>query len=66
VSLRAVFYYLIKTPAAYGRLVAEIDEAEKKGQLSEYIKYEECLKLPYLYVSTRRFPPSPLLRKGDH
>jgi hypothetical protein len=50
VSLRACFYYLIKTPAAYRRLVAEIDEAEKSGQLSSYITYEECLKLPYLYV----------------
>ncbi|ETI22722.1 hypothetical protein G647_06798 [Cladophialophora carrionii CBS 160.54] len=48
VSLRACFYYLIKTPAAYKQLVAEIDAAEKQGQLSPYISYEECLKLPYL------------------
>ncbi|EXJ66931.1 uncharacterized protein A1O5_10126 [Cladophialophora psammophila CBS 110553] len=48
VSLRACFYYLTKTPRAFEKLVAEIDEAEKNGQLSTYISYEECLKLPYL------------------
>ncbi|KAJ9606533.1 Cytochrome p-450 [Cladophialophora chaetospira] len=48
VSLRACFYYLIKTPSAYEKLVAEIDEAEKTGKLSNFISYEECLRLPYL------------------
>ncbi|KIW85276.1 hypothetical protein Z517_00666 [Fonsecaea pedrosoi CBS 271.37] len=48
VSLRACFYYLVKTPRVYEKLVAEIDAAEKNGQLSAYITYEECLKLPYL------------------
>lgn len=48
ISLRAVFYYLIKTPSAYKTLVSEIDEADKNGQLSVFVTYEECLKLPYL------------------
>jgi cytochrome P450 len=48
ISLRACFYYLIKNPKTYQNLVAEIDEADKRGQLSTYVTYEECLRLPYL------------------
>ncbi|KAK7900757.1 Cytochrome p-450 [Exophiala xenobiotica] len=48
ISLRACFYYLIKNPRTYQNLVAEIDEADKRGQLSTYVTYEECLRLPYL------------------
>lgn len=48
ISLRACFYYLIKTPGAYRKLVNEILSADKEGKLSDSITYEECLKLPYL------------------
>ncbi|KIX08689.1 uncharacterized protein Z518_03346 [Rhinocladiella mackenziei CBS 650.93] len=48
ISLRACFYYLMKTPAAYAKLVSEIDNADKNHQLSTFVTYEECLKLPYL------------------
>ena len=48
ISLRACFYYLIKTPRAYQKLVAEIDDADHAGKLSTFITYDECLKLPYL------------------
>jgi len=50
ISLRACFYYLIKTPKVYQKLVAEIEEADRNGGLSEFITYEECLKLTYLQV----------------
>ena len=48
ISLRACFYYLVKTPRVYQKLVAEIDDADKHGKLSSFITYEECLKLTYL------------------
>ncbi|RVX69338.1 hypothetical protein B0A52_06933 [Exophiala mesophila] len=48
ISLRACFYYLMKTPAAYVKLVAEITEADKRNELSPFVTYEESLRLPYL------------------
>ena len=50
ISLRACFYYLMKTPAAYVKLVAEITEADKRNELSPFVTYEESLRLPYLYA----------------
>ncbi|PVH70745.1 cytochrome P450 [Cadophora sp. DSE1049] len=48
ISLRSCFYYLIRTPHAYKKLIAEIDAANEAGQLSPFVTYEECLKMPYL------------------
>ncbi|KAK5046898.1 hypothetical protein LTR84_007252 [Exophiala bonariae] len=48
ISLRACFYYLMKTPRAYEALVAEIDGADSRGLLSSFVTYDECLRLPYL------------------
>jgi len=45
-----VFYYLIKTPQAYGKLLAEIDKADRGKCLSTSVTFEESQKLPYLYV----------------
>ncbi|ETN37470.1 uncharacterized protein HMPREF1541_07092 [Cyphellophora europaea CBS 101466] len=53
ISLRACFYYIIRTPRVYKRLVEEIDEAHHQGTLSEFITYEECLKLPYLQATIK-------------
>ncbi len=51
----------MKNQSTYKKLVAEIDEAEKNNQLSTFVTYEECLKLPYLYDVLWIF--SPILRK---
>ncbi|KAK3182230.1 Cytochrome p-450 [Lecanicillium sp. MT-2017a] len=48
ISLRAVFYYLIKNPRCYEILQAEIDAADRNGKLSKHVSYAECLQLPYL------------------
>ncbi|KAG4422212.1 hypothetical protein IFR04_004592 [Cadophora malorum] len=48
ISLRACFYYLIKTPHAYEKLVQEIFEANSRGRLSPFVTYDESLHLPYL------------------
>ncbi|KIV93696.1 hypothetical protein, variant [Exophiala mesophila] len=48
IALRSVFYHLMKHPAVYAKLLAEIDEATAQGQLSEPVKYAEAIKLPFL------------------
>ncbi|KAL2835369.1 cytochrome P450 [Aspergillus pseudoustus] len=48
ISLRAIFYYVIKNPQVYGKVQNEIDEADRENRLSKFVTYEECLKLPYL------------------
>ncbi|KFY50853.1 hypothetical protein V495_00048 [Pseudogymnoascus sp. VKM F-4514 (FW-929)] len=47
-SLRACFYYLVKTPDTYAKLVKEIQDADAKGLLSENLSFTEGQKLPYL------------------
>ncbi len=49
-SLRAVFYYLMKNPRCYQKLMKEIDDADRAGQLSTPVEYAESLKLQYLQV----------------
>ena len=48
ISLRACFYYLLKNPQTYQKLVAEVDEAERRGELSAFVTFEESVKMPYL------------------
>ncbi|ELR08254.1 hypothetical protein GMDG_03055 [Pseudogymnoascus destructans 20631-21] len=47
-SLRACFYYLVKTPYTYAKLVIELQDADAKGLLSETLSFTEGQKLPYL------------------
>lgn len=46
-SLRAVFYYLCRSPQAYQRLLAEIDRADRKGDLSDPVTFAEAQNLQY-------------------
>lgn len=46
ISLRAIFYYLLKNPSTYERLAAKVEENEPT--FSEYVTHEESLKMPYL------------------
>ncbi|KAJ4154034.1 hypothetical protein LMH87_010498 [Akanthomyces muscarius] len=48
ISLRAVFYYVIRDSRVSTKLVSEIDTADAKGKLSEFVTYNESLELPYL------------------
>lgn len=54
ISLRAVFYYVLRDRNVYRRLQEEVDAADKAGKLSKYITYAESLELEYLYVPPRR------------
>lgn len=48
-ALAAIFYYLLKNPATYHKLVQEIDEAAAAGlSSSPVVKYSEAVKLAYL------------------
>lgn len=49
-SLRAIFYYLCRRPEAYCRLLAEIDEADGRGDLSDPVTFAEAQRLPYFQV----------------
>ncbi|MCJ1479500.1 hypothetical protein MMC13_008186 [Lambiella insularis] len=52
ISLAAVFYYLLKNPTCYRKLVAEIDGAVQSGEVEDrstgLITWTESQKLPYL------------------
>ncbi|GJC78608.1 cytochrome P450 monooxygenase gsfF [Colletotrichum liriopes] len=48
ISLRAVFYYVIRDEQVYRKLQAEIDEFQAAGKLSPVISYGESLQMKYL------------------
>ncbi|KAF4834326.1 Cytochrome P450 monooxygenase gsfF [Colletotrichum tropicale] len=50
ISLRAVFYYLLKNKHAYQTLQQEIDNADRDGKLSPVVQYSESLELEYLQL----------------
>ncbi|KAK7531523.1 putative cytochrome P450 oxidoreductase [Phyllosticta citribraziliensis] len=49
IALRAIFYYLLKTPPKLAKLVAHIDAADAAGLLSNPVTFREATThLPYL------------------
>lgn len=52
ISLAAVFYYLIKNPQCYRKLLKEIDEAVRSGMIEDrpngLVAWTESQQLPYL------------------
>jgi hypothetical protein len=47
ISLRAIFYYLCRTPSAHSKLLAEIDQADREGRLSDPVTFAEAQELRY-------------------
>ena len=47
ISLRAIFYYLCRTPSAHNKLLAEIDQADREGRLSDPVTFAEAQELKY-------------------
>jgi cytochrome P450 len=47
ISLRAIFYYLCRTPSAHSKLLAEIDHADREGRLSDPVTFAEAQELKY-------------------
>lgn len=50
ISLRSIFYYLMKNPRCMKRVVDEIDLADKEDALSEFVTWQESNKLNYLHA----------------
>jgi len=52
ISLSAVFYFLLKHPAVYAKLMAELDAAAANGAIAErphnQVSWSEAQKLPFL------------------
>ncbi|KAK1063221.1 hypothetical protein LTR74_009652 [Friedmanniomyces endolithicus] len=46
-SLRAIFYYLCRNTEAHKKLLAEIDEADRAGELSDPVTFAESQNLRY-------------------
>jgi cytochrome P450 len=47
-AITSILYHLMRTPKAYEKLNAEIEEAAASGFLSPIIQYNEAVGLPYL------------------
>jgi cytochrome P450 len=53
ITLTAVIYYLMKSPACLQRLRDEIDTAEQEGRLSTPLTFKEGQQLPYLQATIK-------------
>ena len=58
--------FVIETPGVYEKLVAEIDDFDKRGMLAHPVPlYEEIMKLPYFKAChlevTRFYPSTPMI-----
>ena len=49
-ALRAIVYFIVKNPNSYQKLIAEINEQERQGHLSEFVNFQEGLEMKYLSV----------------
>jgi cytochrome P450 len=48
ISLRACFYYLIKTLRVMNKLRQQLEQHQREGRISDPITLEESLQMPYL------------------
>ena len=48
-----MFYYLLKNPRTYNTLVDQILSFDARGELSEYITYNEAQRMPFLQACMR-------------
>jgi cytochrome P450 len=60
ITMRSVFYFLMKHPLVLDRVRAEVDAAFENGTLSSPVQYSQAVALPYLNAvvrdATRVFP----------
>ncbi|KLP13261.1 pisatin demethylase cytochrome P450 [Fusarium fujikuroi] len=58
ISLRAVVYFVIRTPRVYGKLQREIDEADQADQLSDQATLKEAMRMhPAVGFPLERYVP---------
>ncbi|KAH7084025.1 cytochrome P450 [Paraphoma chrysanthemicola] len=53
ITMRSIFYFLMKNPAKLVKVRAEVDEAFEKGALSSPVQYGPASSLPYLNAVVR-------------
>ncbi|EEU44006.1 uncharacterized protein NECHADRAFT_89570 [Fusarium vanettenii 77-13-4] len=53
ISLRAIIYFLLKSPRAYHRLQDEIDTFSAEGKVSNPVTFGEACKMPYLQAAMK-------------
>lgn len=60
-SLRAIFYYLCRTPSAHKKVLVELDDAIRGGKMSDPITFAEAQELKYFQAvvkeALRMHPP---------
>ncbi|KIM92616.1 hypothetical protein OIDMADRAFT_46617 [Oidiodendron maius Zn] len=63
-SLRAIIYYLLKTPECMQKLIDEIEDLKQKDSVSSIVTLKQAQEMPYLqaciHESMRMFPVSGL------
>lgn len=47
-AITAILYHLLRTPSAYAKLTAEIDQASGAGFLDRVVQYHQAIGLKYL------------------
>ena len=50
-TMQSFFYHILKDRRVYDTLVGELDRAEKLGSLSDPVRYEESIHLPYFQAA---------------
>lgn len=50
ITLRAIFYFLVKYPRVYAKLQAEIDAFDSAGKFGETVPFDIGNEMPYLFV----------------
>ncbi|KAH7022261.1 putative P450 monooxygenase [Ilyonectria destructans] len=50
ISLRAIIYYLCKNPTCYKKVLAEIDDMDSRGELSNPVTFTEVSKMTYYHA----------------
>ncbi|KAI1798728.1 cytochrome P450 [Daldinia bambusicola] len=69
ISLRAVFYLLLKHPEKYNRLMEELESKKQAGELSSPVTFQEAEACPYLqailYEALRLYPATSELLDRD-
>lgn len=48
ISMRAIFYYLMKNPRCKARLMEELEDRKRPKRISDPVKLEEAEQMPYL------------------
>ena len=52
-TMQSFCYHILKNPAVYDKICAEIDAADKEGRLSDIVQYNEAQQLTYFQAALK-------------